>query len=180
MSFPIWPPVYLCAARCERESWSSWFFVSVTVKGLLCSRLSIQPHTGSRGIFRSSHPLPLSLVFLWISFPHITLSFHIPILRHLKNNPHPSALIFYTSPSTKLSHPGEESLPHSLLTILCNTFRPSCPFQHLSPPPCCCHTNPWPFLFALFCHGPHCLSKKEKVGRDGRQKEKKTGGGQRG
>lgn len=109
----------------------------------------------------------------------------IPILRQpLQQTPPPqSLLIFYTSPSSKLSHPRKESLHHSLLTAFCKTSRPSHPSSPLSTsdhPPCCCHTNPWPFLFALFRHGPYCPGKKEKVGRDGRQRRKKRGGGERG
>lgn len=107
-----------------------------------------------------------------MSFPHMASSFHLPILRQLKNNPHPSAQIFYALPSTKLSHPREESLPHSLLTILCNTFRPSCPFQHLNLPPCCCHTNPWPFLFCIVLPWPP-LSEQEREIWEGREAEKK-------
>lgn len=124
---------------------------------------------------------------LWISFSHITSPFHIPILRQLKNNPHPSALIFYTFPSTKLSHPGEESLRHSPLTILCNTLRPFCPFPLSAPQPTPLLQphKPLAFPFCIVLRWSHCLSKKEKVGRargggEGGAEKKKSGGGQRG
>ena len=90
--------------------------------------------------------------------------------------PPPFLPIFYTLPSSNL--PGKESLHRSLLTLSalqsCKTLSPVFPFPAPQTTPLLLpHTRPpRPFLFALFHRGPLLSEQREKVGREGRRKEK--------
>lgn len=139
----------------------------MTVKGLLCSRLSIQSHTGSRGIFRSSHPPPLSLVFLSslvISFPHITLSFHIPSYVNSKTTP--------THPLWFSIHPPQQNCPiqekKASLTLSSPSsvilLGPLAPFSTSAYPPVAATQTPGLSFLHCFAMAPIVWARKRKLG----------------
>lgn len=98
----------------------------------------------------------------------------IPISRQPLKEPPSSLLIFYTSPSSKLSHPGKESLHHFLLTPRVKLQGPltqgplSAPqttpllLPHKPPAFPLCIVSPWP---------PLSGQKKRKLGGTGGREE---------